>query len=145
MCVLACNTLIINKYVLVCIILLIVIVECCFYWLIFRERETDLLLHLFIHSLVDSWMCPDWDSNPQPWQIGMMVWPTQLSGLCEHTHIVPDICVIWDPYLFYRLCITFLHGGFIERERALIYRHFSWVMVFSSWSFSSTFCIRFYL
>ena len=33
-----------------------------------REREIniDLLFLLFMHSLVDSCMCPDWGSNSQP-------------------------------------------------------------------------------
>ena len=34
-----------------------------------KKRNTDLLLHLSMHSLVDSPMCPDWGSNPQPWHI----------------------------------------------------------------------------
>ena len=57
------------------------------YFLIFREkgvgereargrdwqtdRHTNLLLHLFMHSLVDSCMCPDQGLNLQPWLIGM--------------------------------------------------------------------------
>ena len=48
-----------------------------FYWLILeRERLThthiSLLFHLFRHSLVDSCMCSDQGSNPQPWCIGTM-------------------------------------------------------------------------
>ena len=35
-----------------------------------RERNTDLLFHLFMHSLVDSCMCPDQRQNPKPWCIG---------------------------------------------------------------------------
>lgn len=37
-----------------------------------KHRETDryrLVVPLFMHSLVDSWMCPDWGLNPQPWRI----------------------------------------------------------------------------
>ena len=34
-----------------------------------RERNMD-LSHLFMHSPVDSYMCPDWGLNPQPWCIG---------------------------------------------------------------------------
>ena len=45
-----------------------------------REKNTDLLFHLFMHSLVDSYMCPDQGSNPQPWYIGTMLQPTELSG-----------------------------------------------------------------
>ena len=40
-----------------------------FHLLIFfrkRERNTDLLFHLFTHALVDSYMCPDREWNPQP-------------------------------------------------------------------------------
>ena len=29
-----------------------------------------MLFHLFMHSLVDSCMCPDYSSNLQPWRIG---------------------------------------------------------------------------
>ena len=36
-----------------------------------RERDKDLLLHLLMHSLVYSRMCPDWGSNPQHWGISM--------------------------------------------------------------------------
>ena len=31
-----------------------------------REGDVNLLFHLFMHSLVDSCMCPDWELNPQP-------------------------------------------------------------------------------
>ena len=34
-----------------------------------RERETDFLFHLFMHSLVDYCMCPGQASNLQPWCI----------------------------------------------------------------------------
>ena len=37
-----------------------------------RERETDLSFHLFIHSLVDLYMCPNQGLNLQPWHIEMM-------------------------------------------------------------------------
>ena len=33
-----------------------------------REHNIDLLLHLLMHSLVDSCMCPDQGWNSQPWQ-----------------------------------------------------------------------------
>ena len=36
-----------------------------------RESEIILLFHLFLHSLVESCMCPDRGSNLQPWSIGM--------------------------------------------------------------------------
>ena len=44
-----------------------------FYLLILRKREKniDLLFHLFMHSLVDFCMCPDWGSNLQPGPVGM--------------------------------------------------------------------------
>lgn len=32
-----------------------------------REKNVDLLLHPFMRSLVDSYTCPDWGWNPQPW------------------------------------------------------------------------------
>ena len=43
----------------------------------FREgkgkRNINLLLHFFMHLLVDSCMYPDQESNLQPWHIGMML------------------------------------------------------------------------
>ena len=34
------------------------------------EKNTELLFHLFMHSLVDSCVCPDWGSDMQPRLIG---------------------------------------------------------------------------
>ena len=42
-----------------------------------REREINLLFHLFMHSLVDSWICHDWGWNPKPWHIRTMVQPPE--------------------------------------------------------------------
>ena len=42
-----------------------------------RERNIDWLFHLFMHSLVASYMCPDWGSNWQPCVLGQR--PNQLS------------------------------------------------------------------
>ena len=36
-----------------------------------RERGINMLFHLFMNSLVDSCMCPDWVSDSQPWHMGM--------------------------------------------------------------------------
>ena len=38
-----------------------------------RKKHQFLLFHLFMHSLVDSCMCPDQGWNPQPWYIRMML------------------------------------------------------------------------
>ena len=44
---------------------------------IFREKKgewnIDLLLHLFMHSLVDFCLCPQWGLNPQSCRVGMML------------------------------------------------------------------------
>ena len=50
-----------------------------FYWLISRERERNinLLFHLPMHTLVDSFMCPDQEWNPQLWHTGMTIQPGQ--------------------------------------------------------------------
>ena len=42
-----------------------------------KERNTDLLFYLFMYSLVDSCLCPEQGSNPQPWCIGMMLQPAE--------------------------------------------------------------------
>ena len=36
-------------------------------------RNIDLLFHLLMHSLVDSWMCPDQGLNLQRWHIKTML------------------------------------------------------------------------
>ena len=38
-----------------------------------REGNINLFFHLFVHSSVASWMCPDWGSNLQTWHIGTML------------------------------------------------------------------------
>ena len=39
-----------------------------------RERGIDLFFQLFMHSQVDSCMCPDSDQTPmQPWSMWMML------------------------------------------------------------------------
>ena len=37
------------------------------------EKHMDLLFHSHIHSLLDSYVCPDQGSNPQPWHMRMML------------------------------------------------------------------------
>ena len=41
-----------------------------------REGNIDLLFYLFMHSLVDSCMCPDLGWKPQLWCTGTMLQPT---------------------------------------------------------------------
>ena len=85
-----------------------------------REQDIDLLFHLIIHSLVDSCMCPDLGSNPQPWHVGVALKPINLPsqgshsafksqphwGFLRETHLNPvselDPCVILTevPYYF---------------------------------------------
>lgn len=38
-----------------------------------RQRNMDLLFHLFMCSLVASYKYPDGGSNPQPWRIETML------------------------------------------------------------------------
>ena len=45
-----------------------------------RERNIDLLFHLFMHSLVVSYMCSDWVSDLQLWHIRTIPYPTELPG-----------------------------------------------------------------
>ena len=44
------------------------------------ERDLNLLFHLFIHSLVDSCMCPDRGLNRQLWRIGTTFLQTELPS-----------------------------------------------------------------
>ena len=48
-----------------------------FLGVLFWERETDLLFHLFMHSLVDSRMCPDQEWNLQRWHVRTTLQPTE--------------------------------------------------------------------
>ena len=48
-----------------------------------RERNNDLLFHLFMHSLVASCICPDQGSNLQPWCIGTTLQPNELPSQGE--------------------------------------------------------------
>ena len=43
-------------------------------------RNIYLLLHFFLHSLVDSSMCPDLGSNPNLVVSEMMLYPTELPS-----------------------------------------------------------------
>ena len=45
-----------------------------------KEENIDQFLHLFMHSLVASYMCPDQTLKPQPWHIGRTLLPTELPG-----------------------------------------------------------------
>ena len=55
-----------------------------------KERNINWLSHLFMHSLVNSCMCPNWESNLKPWHIGTMFWPTELSS---RSH-----CIVLPPF-----------------------------------------------
>ena len=71
------------------------------YFLRERERNTCLFFHLLMHSLVDSCMCPDWGSNPQPWCIGDNIltnwatWPGLLNSWlfcnCDLYFLIPSL------------------------------------------------------
>ena len=52
--------------------------QCMYFYGFQREEERDLLFHLFVHSLLDSCMYPDWRLNPQPWCIRTTLQPTEL-------------------------------------------------------------------
>ena len=48
-----------------------------------RERERErhrLVFHLFMHTLVDSCVCPDWGPNMPSWTIGKTLSATVLPG-----------------------------------------------------------------
>ena len=38
-----------------------------------KEEENNVIFYSFMHSLIDSYMCPDWGLNMQPWCMGMML------------------------------------------------------------------------
>ena len=55
-----------------------------------RERDVNLLFHLFMHSLVASCMCPDQGSNPQPWSMWMTLYPSELPSQGADTRILKE-------------------------------------------------------
>ena len=62
-----------------------------------REREKkniEFLLHLFLHSLVNSCTYPDQGSNLQPWSFGMMLQPTELPGQGSPLSFTVPACVL---------------------------------------------------
>ena len=60
-----------------------------------RERSSDLLFHLFMHSFVDSCMCPDQGLKVQPWHIRTMLQPPKLSSQGESPLLF--ICLSKSP------------------------------------------------
>ena len=63
-----------------------------------RERERLIFLfHLFMYSLVGPWLFPDQRSNPQPWWIRTMLWPTEPPA---RTKVTVDLCVWLSACLF---------------------------------------------
>ena len=64
-----------------------------------RARNIDLLFHLLMHSLVDCFMYPDWESNLKPWHIWMMYQLSYQPGL---------VVLIWIFLLFFNLLCIFL-------------------------------------
>ena len=55
-----------------------------------RERNINLLSHSFIHSLVDSCMCPDWGSNLQRWHVWTTLQTTE--PLCQSSSSAFNPC-----------------------------------------------------
>ena len=73
-----------------------------FYLLIWEEmgqRHRDrcvVLFHLFMYSLVDSCMCPDWGSNPQPWSMETMLLPTERLQPGQPYTVLKIICSLYS-------------------------------------------------
>ena len=47
-----------------------------------------------MHSLVDSWMYSEWESNLQPWHMGMILQPTEPPGQGIH-QVVSNVYYIF--------------------------------------------------
>ena len=59
-----------------------------------------------MHSLVASCMCSDWGSNPHPWHIGVMFYPTELPGIA-----LPYLILVLTQYLLQRDLNKVFTGG----------------------------------
>ena len=61
-----------------------------------REKDINLLFHLFMHSLVDSCLGPDPVLDPQPWHIRTTLKPAELPGQgkssLEHHFLLMRFC-----------------------------------------------------
>ena len=73
--------------------------------LVFREGERRRninfrLFHLFMHSVVGLWMCPDRGSNLQPWLIRLTLSLTELPGQGQHGLF----CILFGVHL--QSCIS---------------------------------------
>ena len=79
-----------------------------------RERNIDLLFHLFMHSLVESCTCPDRELNLQPWHIGTTLQPAELPS--EDTFIIFR-CLLcssdFSIFMFFFCCFDFFSLCFL--------------------------------
>ena len=72
-------------------------IDICIFFSFFRERRKEserninMLFHLFMHSVADSYMCPDQGSNLQPWCTGTMLQPTELPD----QGVSAQLCLSW--------------------------------------------------
>lgn len=68
-----------------------------------RERNISLLFHLFMHSLVNSCMCPDGEWNPQPCCIGITLQPSELPNQAYYIFLMywfeRETLICWCTYL----------------------------------------------
>ena len=71
-----------------------------------REKNTELLLHFFMHSLVDSFMCPDQGLNPQPWNMGQC--SSHITCHLVKCHLSPYLHGHHSYFLEYHLSDYFL-------------------------------------
>lgn len=67
-----------------------------YWWEKDQEHNTNLLVHLFMHSLLSSYVCPEWRSNPQT-AYGDDTppnWATR-PGLSQHISVTNELFSFW--------------------------------------------------
>ena len=73
-----------------------------------RKRETNLLFHLLLHSLIASYMCPDWD---QTCSLGVSGWFSNQLSYAARAHLLLAAIQVDDISLFLEtFCFPNLHG-----------------------------------
>ena len=61
-----------------------------------ERRNIHLLFHLSIHSLIDSFMCPEQGLNPQPWHIRTTLQPAELPRQGQYCDMFDCFCLDSD-------------------------------------------------
>lgn len=92
------------------------------FWFWESGREISLLLHLFLHSLVASYMFSDQSSNLQAWHISSNVAELPSQGP-QHLFYAPHFTLFWSSTFVSILIVFYTHNTYVyvqDRQRCLL-------------------------